>query len=379
MSGPISLSDVLTVIPAAQFRSTLVNLLVSLGIPANQWRAGGVASTILTVVSNVFGSLSTLMVQALGANFIDYASGSWLVLLAWYMYGVTAQPATFASGGLTLTNAGGGIYDYAEGQAVFLNSTTGVQYTNAQAFSLGALSSVTFDISATVAGSKGSSAPGAISSLVTAMLAVTCTNALSVVGNDQQTDASLRAECFASLAATSNDGPRDCYTYAILNALNATGAPVNINRILVSPASSTGIVSIYCASPSGAPTAGDLVAAAAAVEALCRPMGVTANVYAVSTVADTDTIVVYAQALPGVSAPALAVAIAAEVAAFIGAYPIGGLSTGGGGFLFAGLMDGIVYSVNPAVFQVTGTADKPIAVGQVLTDSTTIHVNVVPT
>jgi hypothetical protein len=376
MSSPIPITDLLTPIPAAQFRSTMVNLLVALGVPANQWRSGGVASTILTVVSNTFEMFSTLMTEALASNFLDYASGSWLVLLAYYVYGVTAQPATFASGQLTLTNTGGGIYDYPLNGALFGNGT--VQYTNEQSFSLGASSSVTFDIVATVAGAVGSAAPGTITTMVTTMLGVTCTNALSVVGQNAQSDASLRLECQDALGATSPDGPKSAYAYAVQNAINATtGVKVSINRVSVSPASSGGIVNIYCASPSGVPIASDLTAAALAVQDYCRPLGITANVYAVSTVANTNAITVWAQALPGVSAAAIQLAAEAAVTAFIAQYPVGGLSTGSGGYLFASLIDGIIYGTSPAVFEITGTTDNAIGAEQVITDETTITVNVV--
>ena len=106
----IAVTDLLTPVTAAQMRTTLVSLMVTLGVRADLWRAGGVASTILTVCANTAATFSSLMVAALSGNYLDYASGSWLVLLAYYVYGVTALPATFASGEYTLTNTGGGVY-----------------------------------------------------------------------------------------------------------------------------------------------------------------------------------------------------------------------------------------------------------------------------
>jgi hypothetical protein len=94
-------------------------------------------------------------------------------------------------------------------------------------------------------------------------------------------------------------------------------------------------------------------------------------------VANTNAITVWAQALPGVSAAAIQLAAEAAVTAFIAQYPVGGLSIGSGGYLFASLIDGIIYGTNSAVFEVTGTTDNAIGAEQVITDETTITVNVV--
>lgn len=374
----IPVTDLLTKITKDQMRTTLVNLLVTLGVRADLWRKGGVASSILTVIAQTAAGFSSVMVDALSSNFLDDASGSWLVLLAYYVYGVTARPATFATGQYTLTNAGGGVYSYAPGQWTVLNSTTKVTYTNADAIALGSLSSQTFGIIATVAGSAGSATPGQIDTLVTTMLGVTGTNAAAVVGQDAQSNASLRIACQASLAAQSVRGPRDAYQWAVTTAVNpSTGAVVNIDRVQVVTATSTGIVSIYCAAPSGAPTASDLTAAAAAVEKLARPNGTTANVYSVSTVPDANSITIWAQALPGVTAAAITAAAATAVADYLAIYPIGGLSMGAGGYLFASGIDGVIKATNPAIYAVTGTTDIAIAAGQVVTDSVAIGTVVV--
>ena len=374
----IPVTQLLTPITTAQMRSTLVNLLVTLGVRADLWRAGGVASTILTVMATTASGFSTLMCAALSSNFLDYATGSWLVLLAYYVYGVTATPATYATGQLTLTNSGGGVYSYAVGLATFLNTTTAQTYTNSTVISLGAMATQTISVICTTAGTIGNAPPGEVTALVTTMLGVTCTNASAIAGQDAQSDASLRTACQAALAAQSVRGPRGAYQYAVSTAINPiTNALVNINRIQVTSATSTGIVSVYCASPSGAPSADDLTGAATSIEAVARPNAVTANVYAVSTTSDSDAIVVWAQALPGVSAAAVQVAAANAVAAYIALYPIGGLVTFSGGMLFASVIDGVIYATNPAIYAVTGTTSHAIAAGQVITDNTTITVNVV--
>ena len=379
---PITVTQLLTPITQAQFFATFQNALVTLGIPATQWRSGGVASTMLQALASTCASFSTLMTSALASMFLDYATGSWLVLLAYYVYGVNAIPATFASGFVTLTNSGGGVYTYAANTFTILNTTTKQTYVVTQPFTLGALSSLTVSVSATTSGSAGSAAPGQINALVTVALGVTVTNGLSVVGQDAQSDADLRATCRAALGGLSVRGPRNAYTWAVKTALNA-GVPVNINRISVSSASSNGIVTVYCASPSGVPVAGDLTAAAANIEAAVRPNAVTAYTYAATPVTYGPTVTIYATAIPGLTAAAVQAGAAAALAAQLSLYPIGGMAGGSvpfgySGQVYASWVDGVIYGSNSAIFDIEGSTNLPLHLGEVATDAISLVVVMVP-
>ncbi|HEX8795446.1 MAG TPA: baseplate J/gp47 family protein [Polyangiaceae bacterium] len=377
----IALSDLLTPITADEAFATFVSNLVALGIGADQWRKGGVARTILRVVAITYAGFSATMVAALSAGFLDFATGGWLILLAYYVYGVTAIPATQASGAVTLVNAGGGTYTYLAGQATFLNSTTKVSYTNVNPFTLNPTSTLTgLQVQATTFGSASSSAPGGIDTLVTAMLGVSVTNPLAVVGQDAEADPALRTRCRNKLASLSVRGPRNAYAYAVQSALNA-GVPVNINRVSVVRTTSTGNLTVYCASPSGAPTSGDLAAAAASIEETVRPETVTVTTLAVSTVTYAPAITVWAETTQGVSADDVKNAVSAALATFIAMYPIGGLShtdpishvtTQG---LFGSGVSSVIGSASPArIFAIDGATDQVLTAGQVVTDGITLNV-----
>jgi phage-related baseplate assembly protein len=379
----ISINDLLTPVSSDEAMSTILNVLEAVGLPARKWREAGTARTMVRVVAMTQAGFSTLMTAAIGGTFLETSSGLWLVLLAYFVYGVVAIPATFASGELTLINGGGGIFTYGPREARFQNPDTKVVYTNVDGFTLNASATLTIDIEAVTAGALGSSTPGTISKIVTAMLNVTCANALSVIGVDAEKDPDLRSRCLAKLATRSVRGARDAYSYAVKSAKRLDGTPVNINRIGISASSSTGIVTVYCASPSGAPVSDDLDAAAASIEDLVRPEAVTVSVVAVTEVPYNPSITIWAQSTAGVSASAVQSAAEQAIADFIASYPIGGLTqadTVQRGLFGSGIASRIGLASPAKVFSIEGSTpgssvpNLALVAGEVATNAVTVNV-----
>lgn len=424
----ISVQQLLIPVTAAQARANAVTALIAMGIRADLWRVGGSLSTMLTVVTAAYAMFTVLFGQAVASGFLTTASGNWLTLLAQYVYGVTRPPATFASGNLTLTNTGGGVYNFAVGAAVFLDSTSKQTYTNSVPVALGALSTQTIGVTCTVAGSIGSAPPGEIDTVQTAMLGVTCGNATAVSGSDALSDPGLVALCLAKLGSLSVRGPRNAYAFAVSVAVNAiTGAPVNINRQTISRSSHTGTVSIVVASPSGAPDPEDVAGVVISIEtgvpglqppfSGVRPDCVTVNVSGAAAVVYSPTITVWANAAPGLVASALEESIAQSVATYISEYPVGGVTTDVGTGLWGSGIEGAVgaavntsfsstvsaqitaagtdpvalaalaasllamanEATSAGMFSIEGATDLPLSAGQVATDGVTIVVRLVST
>jgi hypothetical protein len=371
----ISVKDLLTPLTPAQVRTTMVSKLIALDVPADKWKQGGSLSTILTVLATVIAAFTTLLALALGAGFLETASGHWLTLVAHYIYGVDRPAATFATGKLTLTNVGGGIYDYLAGQATFADLATGKQYTNVADLHLAATSTLTIDIIATEAGSASSAAVGKVDTLVTFMLGVTCSNPTDVVGQDAMLDEPLKALCLAALGARSVRGPRTAYAYAVQVALNAvTSAPVNVNRWSVTPNSHTGHVGVVVASPAGVVSANDLTGVGTSIEAIARPDAVTVDLTGATTVAYTQAITVWCRALPGYTSSAVQDAVGAALLTYFEAYPIGGIAKGVAQGVWATGLDGVVTSSFAGVYAVDGLVDMALTAGQVATNGITIAV-----
>jgi phage-related baseplate assembly protein len=381
----LSISDLLSPVTTDQVRAKFVSMLIAVGIPADKWRKGGVASSILTVVAATYASFSVVLVQALSGQFLSQASGGWLTLLAIFVYGVTRRSAVAASGPVTLSNTGGGIYIFGPGQVTVQNSSTKETYTNVDPINLGPgtpslPTTQTANFVAQDLGALGSAVPGAIDTLVTAMVGVTVTNPIALIGIDEQQDDDLRAQCLNKLAALSVRGPRGAYAYAVrqLGVNPTTGQPLNINRVSVSPSSHTGIVTVTVASPTGPVTADDMAGAATSIEANARPDAVTVVLNQATPVLYNPALTIWAQALPGVAAPDIKTAADAAIAAFISAYPINGIVKGLSQGLFGTGIDAEVGATNPAIFAIDGATDLALTTGQVATNGVTTVVRLVP-
>lgn len=386
----ISIAQLMAPVTSAQVRAKFVSMLQQLGVPADQWRTGGVASSILTIVSQTYASFTTILSDAVASGFLGTASGDWLTLVAFYGYNVIRSPATFATGALTLTNSAGGSFSFAAGEVTVQDATTKATYSNVDPFTLGpgslsspTIATVTFQ--ALTAGSASNANPGDISVLVTSMTGVAVTNPDSFVGSDVQSDASLKAACQAKLGSLSLSGPSGAYSYAVSVATNVTtGLPVNVNRTNITLNTTTGTVDVTVASPSGAVTANDLTGITNSIAAVARPNAVTVSLASATPVTYSPALItIWAQALPGVVASDLQTAAASAITAYINVYPIGGLTKGAGiSALWGSGVAGAIEEVSPAIFAVDGCTDLTLLPAQVAVDgivaATQIAVKMVP-
>lgn len=369
---PLTIDQLVTPVTEDQALETFLSELETLGLAARSWRKGGVARSILRVVAKTYSGFTQLMAAAIKSGFLETAEGDWLTLLAKYVYGVDRAEATFATGSITLVNAGGGIYSFNAQEVRFLRTVSGktYAYVNVAAFTLNAGETKTISIQAVEVGSASSAAPGEINALETVLPLVTVSNADSVVGSDAETDAELREACKNKLGALSLRGPRGAYAYAVREATRPDGSAVDINRLSVSPSSSTGVVTVYLASPSGTPSVADIGYVATSIENIARPDSVTANTVAATAVPFTRTLTVWAKRTDGVSADDIKTLVNAAIVTEVAAYPIGGIpkppSTQG--YLYADFIAGVAKGAHPSIFDVDGTgADLALNPGEVAT------------
>lgn len=381
---PLDFSTLIAPVPAATIRTTLVNVLLGLSIRADLWPYGGAASSVLTDVAEMGETFATSMVDAISAGWLPKATKGWLRWLAFYVYGITPQVATFASGVVTLSNSGGGVYSLAPGAVTFQNARTGQNYTNTTAISLAAGPGATqpnVGIAAVVAGTIGNANPGEVTTLVTPLLGVTVSNPFAVLGIDAWSDEFTRMACWNSLGARSVRGPRTAYDYAIQVATNTlSGAPVNINRRSIPTASHNGSLAIVVASPQGAPDSNDVTGVATSIELVARPEGVQVAVSGAVAVAYPGTVTVYLPATPGLVAATVQAAVASALALFFQNSPIGGAVADGFSGVHGSGVAAAAGSAYPGIFAVDlppgdglhAAGDFTLSAGQVPTDGLTV-------
>jgi phage-related baseplate assembly protein len=376
----LSLDDLVKPLTADEVLETFLSTLETLGVKARSWRTGGVARTILKVVATSYASYTTVQANFIKSAFLDYAAGDWLTLAAKQIFNVDRRAATFATGKLTLVNNSVSVYTRAAQAVRFRNPTTKKVYTNVAGFTINPGQTLEIDVVAIELGTASNAAPGTIVEFETVLFGVACTNAAAVVASPAESDTDLKVRCRAKQATISVRGPRDAYVYAVTSALRIDGTPVDINRSQISPSSSTGTVTVYVASPAGAPIAGDITAVAESIEAVARPDSVTVSVLAATTVPLARTLTVWARRQNGVSSSDISALVNAALIDAIAAYPIGGLPKPPvtQGYLYADFLAGVVKSAHASIYDVDGTgSDVALNPGEVATLATTITVRVI--
>jgi hypothetical protein len=313
--------------------------------------------TIGWLVDDVWNPYVT---PALRAISIETASGGWLSLLAALRYNRPRKEKSAATGPIVVVNTGAFFGTIAAGAMRIKHGTSNKTYHNTTAITLTAYP----DPGATVTATFEADEPGTASNALAGTISTTPsaapvgvsvqTNASALLGQDEETDASLRARCRAAQAEAT--GIRCDYEAVALDpvgALERNGLPVPaswqgvnpaINRVRVVSLGGAS-VAVYCASKSGAAGGDsttpdtDVFKANVAVQLLSKKAGITAATYAASNKTITcGTITLYIdRSAPGVTVAEAEAWGAASLDRFFETHPIGGRrKTGGGqGYVFA--------------------------------------------
>lgn len=354
-----SVDDLTTPLTSAEIKASIYDVLGIVGVDTTSWKSGAPLRVMIAAVSIILASFSVLISLIARSSFLELASGSWLTLVARYVYGVRRFDATFATGSVTLTNSGGGVYGpFAPGDVIFSNSTTGKTYRNTGAFTLNALATTTEAIEAIEAGSASTSTPGAIDTLETTMLLVTVANGLAVVGQDAELDTALRLRCTELLGARSPNGPEDAYASAARSSVRAAdGSSIGVNRVRISR-DGLGNVFVYCATASGAvpgdatDPATDLGKVNDDIQRSVTPLAVTAHTASANPVVVPISYTAYVlDSLVGFTVADLQALVATALANYFVSVPIGGYRIGAVGAVYREALQTVI-RVKPEVFHV---------------------------
>ena len=203
---------------------------------------------------------------------------------------------------------------------------------------------------------------------MTARDGVTCTNALAAVGIDKQDEAVTRQDCRDKLDFLSPDGARGAYSYVARNS-DYGGTPA-ITRTRVYGDSTTGIVTVYLAGPSGGSSVADVALATTAIVTWCTPICITPVVAAATNVTVPVTYSLWVYKSCGLTSTEVKTAISTALEQMFATVPIGGdvIAPATTGKLYQSDIAATIIRALPEGFRVTVSApsgDTALTNGQV--------------
>jgi hypothetical protein len=378
MTSIFEFSDLTKPASAAEVEAKYFAILEAVGVTTSQWSPGSVLRTYITGTSILVSSVSEVMALMSRSGYLELSTGDWLTGVAHYVYGVDRNPATFASGKLTLVNGGGALYSLGPGDLIVRNPTTNTTYRNEAAFTLQPMSTLTdVAIVAVEEGAGSSSAAGAINEIVTTLLNVTVTNPSALVGDDVEGDVALRDRCYSKLGSLSPFGPWDAYRFAAVNAKRKDGSSCGVTRTQ-NDRDGYGNQWTYVATDSGGVpgTVGDLDTDLGcvndAIQRNAKPDCVTAHVVGATDVEIAVTYECWMYNTSKLTAAEAGDVIEKALRAAFAALPVGGasLTPGAPGYVYRDAILSTVDESIPEIFHVLITApssDRVLAIGEVAT------------
>jgi uncharacterized phage protein gp47/JayE len=254
----------LATVTTAQLQTAMLDAMMAAGLPTSSWTRDGFWQNLTNWIAGLLRLAFAILQEVARGGFLSTATGEALADLAEGTYGTPKRRETFANGQVTLLNESGlPLDEVVEAISFALIADPEVTYKNSEvAYALNG-AEATFDIVCDVAGTRGNAAAGvgvgATIELVTTLTGVSLVSNGAIVGQDAQSDESLRNIASKQAAAASTGHGNKYEWYALNTNVDGTVAEpgdgktrTNINRASVSFENSEGTVFVALASPSGA-------------------------------------------------------------------------------------------------------------------------------
>lgn len=330
MAALIPLEDLTKALTVEEIKASIYRVLAITGVSTTVWKPGAVVRTIIAAVAIVLAAMSSLAALLARSGFLTLSSGLWKTLVAFYVFGVTRQEATFATGVVTLANSSGNLYTLDPGDLVVQASVSKKTYTNTTAV---VINPVTSDIECTFqadeSGSASTAFEGEIDTVVSAYTGVTCSNPDALVGLDAESDELLEASCASKLGALSPNGPSDTYTHFARLATRADGTAIGVTRTRVVPALDLSL-DVYLATADGGvdgtqdDASTDLGAVHDLFQRNCVPIPITERTHSATPAPQDVVYSAWCYNTRGLTQAQIETAIAEALAVAIPLKPIGG-------------------------------------------------------
>lgn len=377
---PVLLDDLLEVTTFDEAKATIYDVLEAVGVPTSSWKPGAVVRTIISATAVMITAASSLHSAVGKGGYITKAVDNWLDHVAEEVYETPRQLANQATGDVTLTNAGVGIFTFDPDELTLVNSLTGKLYRNTEAITLNPSTTVTAEFAAIETGSASNALPGEIDALETPLTGVSCSNAEALQALDDEDDAHLSTRSRESLGALSPNGPWDAYSYVAKAAVRPDGSLIGVTKVRTTH-DGLGNLTAYVAGAAGPLTGPDLSYVDKAIQEKAAPLGITATTANATAVPTDITGDVWIYNTVNLTDAAILTLIEAKITSFFAARPIGGdvIAGGGGGKLYLDGIKGAIGGTKQEIFNIdltAPTADTALTPNQVPTLGTvslTIH------
>src|SRR5262245_9925447 len=84
----LPIDELITPLTEEQVEATVYDLLVALGLDPTSWPRRGTSRVIIRIVAKLIAGFTVLMAAAIRGTILELSTGSWLTVLARYVYGV---------------------------------------------------------------------------------------------------------------------------------------------------------------------------------------------------------------------------------------------------------------------------------------------------
>jgi phage-related baseplate assembly protein len=318
-----TLADLTTPMTVDEATATIYAALATKGANTTLWKAGSPLRTVIAALAIILAAFSQMQAALARSGFLALADDAWVRLIALYVYDVTPVDGTAATGTVTLTNAGVGVYSKAAGELIVANAS-GKTYRNTSAIAGFGAGTLVVNIIADEVGSGSSTGASTITTLVTPLPGVTCSNAAALVGTDAEDVASIRLRCAEKLGTLSPNGPRDAYAFIARSTLRTDGSAIGVTRVRTI-ADGIGGIDCYLADADGGLTdSDDIDTIDDALQTQVVPLAITLRTHGAATLTIAITYELWIPSTNTQTDAEVQSAVVAALEAFIGGRNIGG-------------------------------------------------------
>lgn len=190
------------------------------GFPIKDWKPGGTELTNIQIEGKLLEDIYILAGQMLASGYLDTAEGDWLTLLAYAFFQENRNDAVFTKGKAVLSLAAGSADQVITPGQLWVQTDTGVRFTNLTGGTVKDVAPLTIDIQAEFAGAAANVPTGSITVLGTPLPGMTVSNPvflggtwITQFGANIESDRELRIKCAAKWGSLGNGAPETMYIY----------------------------------------------------------------------------------------------------------------------------------------------------------------------